>query len=163
MKKLELISKKYNKIKGVLDERSLRIWCAVEAEAIGRGGITLVHKASGVSRVTISKGIKELRYIPKLQPNKLRKQGGGRKKLIVKDRTLLQELERLVTPATRGDPERALLWSSKSTYKLAAELAEQGYKVSQRSVYNLLTEQDYSLKSNRKTKEGSKDNPDRGE
>jgi hypothetical protein len=158
---MESVSKKYTHLKGVLNERSLRVWCATEAECIGRGGVSLVHKATGASRVTISKGLKELHSEESLEPGRLRKKGGGRKKLTTKEPGLLESLKQIISPVTRGDPERPLLWSSKSTQKLSIELNEQGYQICQRSVYNLLLDQDYSLKGNRKTKEGTKNNPDR--
>ena len=161
MEILEVINKKYNNIQDVLNERAIRIWCATEAQAIGRGGVTLVHKATGVSRITITKGINELHCDDKLPKDQLRQKGVGRKKLTDQNHDILPTLEQLVTPATRGDPERALLWTSKSTYKLMDELLEQGHRLSQRSVYNLLSQQNYSLKSNKKTKEGTKNNPDR--
>lgn len=161
MGNVELINKKYIQIKSVLNERALRIWCATEADCLGRGGVTLVHKATGKSRVTIARGVRELYAEEQLAQNKQRKKGGGRKKLVAKDPAILESLNKLLVPATRGDPERPLLWSSKSSYNLATELNESGYQISQRSVYTLLDDQEYSLKANRKTKEGSKDNPDR--
>ena len=136
---VELVNKKFENIKGLLNERALRIWCATEADAIGRGGITLLCRATGISRVTITKGIKELNSTNKLSGNKLRKAGGGRKKLTVNNTNLLKSLDQLINPATRGDPEKPLLWSSKSTYNLSAELKLPGYKVSQRSVYTNVT------------------------
>jgi hypothetical protein len=151
---------KYTSLKEALNERAIRLWCASEARAIGHGGILLVHQATGISRPTIIKGLKELDN-KNLKPNKIRAEGGGRKKLIDKDPDLLKDLDRLIEPVTRGDPENPLRWSSKSTIKLANELCEQGHRVTQRSVHRILEAQKYSMKSNRKTKEGAKENPDR--
>lgn len=161
MKNVEILSRKFTNLKDILNERSLRRWCATEAESIGRGGIAVVHKATGMSRMTISKGLKELDSPLTLKKGRQRRNGGGRKKLTQKDSSLIQDLEYLVDPATRGDPEKALLWSSKSSYHLTVELNKIGHKASQRSVYNYLIEKGYSLRVNRKTKEGAKDNPDR--
>lgn len=155
------LRQKFDCLSCVFTEASLRLWCATEAQAIGYGGVAAVHKATGVSRITISKGLKELDKKPSLKNGKQRRSGGGRKKLTSKDSSIMRDLERLVDPATIGDPEKALLWSSKSTVNLTAELNILGHKVSQRTVYNLLSTKGYSLKANRKTKEGTKDNPDR--
>lgn len=105
------------------------MWCAIEAEAIGHGGITGVHKATGVTRRTINKGLKELGSEEIVEPERIRHKGGGRKKLVEKDPTLLQDLDEMIEPATRGDPKNPLRWSSKSTIKLAEELNNKGHKV----------------------------------
>ncbi len=159
--KIGLISQKYKQISPVLNEQSRRIWCATEAEAIGYGGVTAVHKATRVSRPTITSGLKELKRKKLFNPTKLRKAGGGRKKLTEKDSSLLKDLNEMIEPVTRGDPENPLRWSSKSTIKLADELNNKGHRVTQRTVYRLLKDQDYSLKGNKKTKEGKEDHPDR--
>lgn len=158
---LQLLGQKYISLHSILNERALRLWCASEARALGRGGIVKVHKATGVSRPTIIKGLRELDSPSDLSPNEVRLKGGGRKKLIDKDPSLLIALDKLIEPTTRGDPESALRWSSKSTSKLANELCEQGYNITQRTVHRLLIAQKYSMKSNRKTNEGAKKNPDR--
>jgi hypothetical protein len=158
---LQLLGQKYVSLHSILNERSLRLWCASEARALGHGGIIKVHKATGVSRPTIIKGLKELDNPSNLSKDQIRLKGGGRKKLIDKDPSLLMALDKLISPATRGDPESALRWSSKSTSKLADELCEQGYNITQRTVHRLLIAQKYSMKSNRKTNEGAKENPDR--
>ncbi|NNM59988.1 MAG: ISAzo13 family transposase [Legionellales bacterium] len=158
---LQTIAEKYISLHGVLNERALRLWCASEARALGFGGKELVHKATGVSRPTINKGIKELDDPLLLQSDRIRRKGGGRKKLTNKDHFLLSDLDSLIEPATRGNPLNPLRWSSKSTIKLAKELQAQGHSVTQRTVHRLLVAQKYSMKSNRKTNEGAKDNPDR--
>ena len=159
--KLQIISQKYISLHAVLDERALRLWCASEARALGYGGKELVHKATGVSRPTIDKGFKELDKPVLLENGRVRRNGGGRKKLTDKDPLLMAALDALIEPATRGDPLNPLRWSSKSTIKLAKELQAQGHTVTQRTVHRLLVAQKYSMKSNRKTNEGAKENPDR--
>jgi hypothetical protein len=156
-----MIKAKYDRLHLVLNERGLRIWCATEAHAIGYSGVTAVHQATKVSRITITNGLKELTLDIPLDANRIRKPGGGRKKLTDTKEGLLESLDKLIEPATRGDPENPLRWSSKSTIKLAEELTKEGYNISQKSVYNLLRDQNYSLKSNKKTKEGKEDHPDR--
>src|SRR4051794_26746878 len=162
----QAINAKYISLEPVLDERARRLWAAVEARAIGRGGITRVAEATGLSRVTIRAGLKELD--PPITPSgrvpatgRLRRPGGGRKSLVDQDSVLLRDLETLVDPVTRGDPMSPLRWTCKSAAKLAAELRAKGHAVSERTVNRLLHVLDYSLQSNRKTIEG-KGHPDRG-
>jgi transposase len=147
-----------------LDERTRRLWAAAESAAIGRGGISLVARASGVSRRAIHKGLSELKQKPdraqRVGDRRIRRQGGGRKKALAKDPSLIQDLERLVEPATRGDPESPLRWTCKSVRKLAEELRRLGHDASHTLVSELLHEQKYSLQANRKTKEGTS-HPDR--
>src|SRR6478609_11782549 len=125
------MQEKYASLAPFLDERSRRLWCAVEARAIGVGGISFVSKATGVSRPTIHKGLKDIENPELCAQGKLRKKGGGRKKLTQKNPHLLADLKELVSPATLGSPENPLLWSSKSTVKLAHEMNQKGYKISQ--------------------------------
>jgi len=160
---VNILREKFAAIKPLLNERSIRIWCATEAKAIGSGGKAMIHKATGVSWPTITKGLKELEMPQEnlVTLSRIRRKGGGRKKITDKDPTLLNDLDQLIDPTTRGDPETSLRWSSKSTFKLAEELRKTGHKITQRSVHRLLTIQKYSMKSNRKTHEGAKDNPDR--
>jgi Rhodopirellula transposase DDE domain len=160
---INILREKFAAIKPLLNERSIRIWCATEAKAIGRGGKAMIHKATGVSWPTITKGLNELKMPQEnlAMFSRIRKKGGGRKKITDKDKTLLNDLDQLIDPNTRGDPETSLRWSSKSTLKLADELRKTGHKITQRSVHRLLTLQKYSMKSNRKTYEGAKNNPDR--
>jgi hypothetical protein len=158
------IAIKYDKICLFLDERSRRMWCAVEAESYGYGGILLVHKATSVSKSTIAKGKRELHAVMEAvagNKNYIRASGGGRKSITEKYPTLLADLDELIEPATRGDPENPLRWSSKSTTKLAEALNSKGYIITQRTVYSLLEQQKYSMKSNRKSQEGKADHPDR--
>ena len=118
-----------------------RLWAAAESRAVGRGGIALVARASGISRRAIRVGISELRRKPQGIPaveTRSRRKGGGRKKTLVKDPALLRDLENLVDPFTRGDPESALRWTCKSVRKLAEELQRQGHDVSHTLVAELL-------------------------
>ncbi len=127
---------------------------------IGRGGITLVSRATGLSRKAISLGIKQLQEETTISPGRLRRVGGGRKKTVTKDLSLDGDLERLIEPVTRGDPESPLRWTCKSVRKLASELKRQGHQVSHQLVSELLHELGYSLQANRKTREGG-EHPDR--
>ena len=158
---MSIIAQKFQSLRVHLNEQSLRVWCAAEARAIGHGGITKVHAATKISKMTIAKGMKELELSKENSTNRIRQKGGGRKKITHKDHSLLSDLDKLISPVTRGDPETALRWSSSSTIKLAKELNTLGHNISQRSVHRLLKEQKYSMKSNRKTNEGTKNNPDR--
>jgi transposase len=161
---VEKIRVKYEHLRSHLDEKVLRLWAAVEAQSLGRGGITQVSEATSLSRTTIYVGVSELESgepdIATRLPGKIRRAGGGRKKLREKDPSLLQDLDELLEPNTRGDPETPLRWTCKSTTKLAEELTARGHPVSQRTVCDLLDELGYSLQGNRKTKEGLS-HPDR--
>jgi DNA-binding phage protein len=166
----EIIASKYRALADRLDEATLRLWAALEARTLGRGGVSTVAKAIGMSRTTIYAGLEELgarqpslvstASVEAAGKRRIRAKGGGRKKLTDKDSTLLRDLDRLVEPSARGDPQSPLRWTCKSTPRLAQELAEQGHQVSQRSVCDLLAQLDYSLQSTRKTREGSQ-HPDR--
>jgi len=155
------IRQRYQTLAGVVDERVRRLMVAVEALAIGRGGQVAVAQATGVSRTTIQQGIREI-HQPALRAGKgrVRRSGGGRKSGIVLDSTLLEDLERLVEPTSRGDPESPLRWTCKSVRKLAEELKAQGHQTSHRMVAELLHDLGYSLQGNQKTLEGS-EHPDR--
>ena len=152
------LSEKYNSLKAHLDERSLRLCAAADARSLGRGGVSAVARATKMSRTTIHAGLKELDNEETVK--KIRRAGAGRKSLAKTDPGILISLEKLIDPATRGDPESPLRWTSKSTTKLARELSAMGHSVSQRSVWNLLDESGYSMQSNRKSNEGA-NHPDR--
>ncbi len=165
----EALRMKYETLSERLDERSFRLCLASDALALGRGGISRVARAAGVSRTTIHAGLRELRAPapstwPEGAPDKgkrrVRRPGGGRRSLAEKDDTLLEDLNALLDPITRGDPMSPLRWTCKSTTKLAAQLRAGGHEVSQATVWRLLDELGYSMQSNRKTREGS-DHPDR--
>jgi len=157
---IQNVKNKYLHLSFCLDEKSKRLWAATEANCIGWGGINIVHRATDIDFKTIRKGINELSS--NVRSNRIRKIGGGRKKIKETQNDLLGKLEALIEPVTRGDPESALLWTCKSTYKLSKELRLQGYAICQKTVYSLLVDLDYSLQSNRKRREGN-DHPDRNE
>src|SRR3954449_1124208 len=154
------IAQRFKAVQAVLDERSRRLVAAAESAAIGRGGVSAVCRATGMSRQVIRQGMAELSESAVYPPGRVRRPGGGRKKTTAQDPTLLRDLEWLVEPVTRGDPESPLRWTCKSLRKLAEELREQGHTVSQRVVANLLRTLEYSLQGNRKVLEGNQ-HPDR--
>ena len=154
------IREKLDAILPYLNERSIRLWCAIEARSYGAKGITAVHKATGVSRPTIYAGLKELDEGSEIPSDRLRRKGGGRKSLSKIYPKLLEELEDLLEPASRGDPMSPLRWTCKSTYKLSSGLKEKGYSVSASLVRSLLKQLGYSLQSNRKKREDDS-HPDR--
>jgi hypothetical protein len=156
------IREKYVKLRPVMTERSRRLWAATEAHALGRGGVSAVSRATAISRNTIMRGIKELESPETLAPERIRRPGGGRKPTSVIDPTLMQDLDALIDPMTRGDPESPLRWTCKSLRKLATELKRKGHQVSHALVGDLLHEMGYSLQGNRKVREG-KNHPDRNE
>jgi hypothetical protein len=162
----ETIKAKFEQMRPVMDERVCRRWAAAEALALGRGGVTTVAAATGVSRKRIGTGIRELKaqlstgVEAKPAPSRLRRPGAGRKPKTESDPTLLDDLEALVEPTTRGDPMSPLRWTCKSLSKLAAALREQGHQVSRETVRQLLLGLNYQLQAPRKTREGS-DHPDR--
>ena len=137
------------------------MFAAAEALALGHGGITAVAKATGVSRRAINVGLRELADPSSSAGNRIRKEGGGRKRAVDKDLTLRSDLESLVEPVTRGDPESPLRWTCKSVRLLATELGRMGHWVSRELVSNLLCEMGYSLQANRKSHEGESQHPDR--
>jgi transposase len=154
----EAISKKYNLLKPFLNEKSKRLFAA--AEAISLGNISLVSRAMDISEETIKKGCNELESGESLSDDKIRVPGGGRKKVVDKDPTVVSDLETLIEPTSRGDPESPLRWTSKSTRKLAEELKKMGHKVSHSRVADMLHVLGYSLQANKKTIEGTS-HPDR--
>ena len=157
---VEWIRSKYEALVGDLNELARRRWAAVEAMSLGRGGITLVAKATGISDRTIRNGIRELRQGDDPPEGQQRRPGGGRKDLRETDPGLLSALESLVETTTRGDPQSPLKWTCKSTRELSKQLKKQGHSASPTTVGKLLKDAGYSLQSNRKTVEG-KQHPDR--
>jgi hypothetical protein len=157
---------KFDQLRGVMDERVLRLWAAAEAEALGHGGIAVVVAATGMSKSRIRAGIAELAELRMTPPTaaargqRVRRPGAGRPLLVNTDPTLLEDLDRIVEPVTRGDPESPLRWTTKSKDNLAAELCALGHKVSATKVGRLLHDLGYSLQVVRKTREGSQ-SPDR--
>ncbi|MDR7928697.1 ISAzo13 family transposase [Acidithiobacillus thiooxidans] len=156
-----LIAARHQALEGILDERQRRLYAAVEAKVLGHGGVKRVSEATGVARGSIMAGLKELKDPEnRLPQGRVRRSGGGRKRLVDRDPDLLVALEGLVDPAARGDPQSPLRWTCKSLKQLARELSEQGHRISHVSVGILLKELGYSLQGNRKTLEGT-DHPDR--
>ena len=157
------IRRKYVLLAPELDERRRRQWAAVESRELGWGGVSLVARATNLSRPTINAGLRELDQPSEqraLEAAWVRRAGGGRRRLIETDTELYAALEALIDPATRGDPESPLRWTCKSTRRLADELTHQRHPVSARTVAALLKEAGYSLQANRKTREGGS-HPDR--
>ncbi len=162
---LQDIKSKYEALRPFLDERRRRLWAAAEAPTLGHGGTTLVHRATGLAPNTIRAGIQELADaqadpLALAAAGRLRRPGAGRKPLTQSDPTLRDDLESLVEPSTRGDPESPLRWSCKSVRKLAAELRQRGHRISAQSVHDLLHQLGYRLQANKKTLEGAA-HPDR--
>ena len=158
----EAIGERYRALAGELDERRRRLWAAAEARSHGRGGVAAVARATGMSPTTICNGLRELESGETLAPGRVRRPGGGRKRLAERDPTLLEDLERLVDAESRGDPEQPLRWTAKSVRNLAEELREQGHQVHFTSVAKLLRSLGYSLQANAKVREGAS-HPDRDE
>jgi transposase len=163
--RVETVRHKFTLLRSVMTERMRRHWAASEALALPRGGISLVAQATGLSRTTITAGIRELRMDDAdreeaLVSSRSRRDGGGRQVVETTDPTVLTDLERLVEPTARGDPRSPLRWTCKSTRRLAEALKQQGHTVSHQTVALLLHELGYSLQANRKTREGSA-HPDR--
>ena len=155
------IAARYARVVGTLDERGRRAVAAAEALAYGWGGISAVARATGLAPQTIRLGLAEGRgAVPSAAPGRIRRPGGGRKKLAVVDPTVCADLERLVAPTTRGDPQSPLRWTCKSVRQLATALREVGHRVSHQWVASALHALGYSLQGTRKTREGSA-HPDR--
>ena len=165
---VERIRQKFESLRHVMDERVTRLWAAAEARALGYGGIVAVTKATGIRDKRIRLGMQHLDELsasgPQEKPRdqRVRRSGAGRKPLTEKSPTLARDLESLVDPVTRGDPESPLRWTSKSKAKLAQELLEMGHKISETKVGRLLHEMGYSLQATAKTTEGDQ-HPDRNE
>ena len=159
---IQLIRQKFDAVQDVLHGRGRRIWAAAEARQIGWGGESIVEEATGITRKTIWRGLREIKTEPtnELAPHQSRCQGGGRKKTETVYSGIRQELDALIDPATRGDPESPLRWTCKSIRRLADELKCRNMDVCPNTVRDLLYEMGYSLQANRKTREGV-DHPDR--
>ncbi|MDR1870759.1 MAG: ISAzo13 family transposase [Deltaproteobacteria bacterium] len=160
---IEAVAKRIHNIWPILDERQRRLLAASEAQSLGHGGVTAVSEICGLSRVTISKGIKELdEELLVFEGNKIRRPGSGRPSLVDSDPTLMTDLEAILDSTTRGDPESIVRWTCLSTRKIADALVSLGHKISYRKVDILLKDLGYSLQSNRKVEEG-KQHEDRNE
>jgi hypothetical protein len=157
------IRRKFRSLRREMDEPMRRQCAAAEARDLGWGGVTAVSRATGLSRVTITAGLRELQQPARqraAEATRVRRPGGGRKRVTESDPALLAALESLIEPVTRGDPQSPLRWTCKSTRRLADELAQQRHPVGARTVAMLLHEAGYSLQANRKTHEGAS-HPDR--
>src|SRR5664280_145744 len=153
------IRQRWESVGSKLDERGRRVFAAGEVRAAGRGGLEAISKITGLARSTIGRGLKDLDATP-LPKGRVRRKGGGRRRLWSQDTTLIEDLRRIIEPATLGDPMRPLLWVSKSHDKLAVALQKSGHTISASSVKRLLPTLGYSRQSNRKADEGSR-HPDR--
>src|SRR5512143_1525387 len=161
---LTTVQAKYELLRPLMDERTRRQWAASEALSLRRGGVTVEARATGLSRTTIGEGMRELRERTQLGiedevcvsevPNRIRRPGGGRHPLTANDPTLVRDLQALIEPTTRGDPQSPLRWTCKSTRILAEALGLQGHRVSYPTVALLLHDLGYSLQANRKMREG---------
>jgi Rhodopirellula transposase DDE domain len=164
--RIDEIRSRHKALAPVLDERRMRLWAASEAKSLGRGGIAAVTEATGIRGKRIAIGIRELKDLGKepsplpARKQRVRRPGAGRKALTEVDASLWSDLEGLLEPVTRGDPESPLRWTSKSTRALAQELRARDHDVSARTVAKLLHDHDYSLQGTRKTIEG-RQHPDR--
>jgi hypothetical protein len=160
MTRTQDIRQRFRILSPALNERTRRLWAATEARSLGRGGVSRVSKATGLSRSVIAAGIGELENRRTLADDRVRRPGAGRKRVLQSDPLLLKDLERLIDPVTRGDPMSPLLWTCKSVRRLAGELGTRRHSVSHQTVASLLHAMDYSLQANRKNKEGA-GRPDR--
>ena len=161
---LTTLRTKYRALRPTLTERSRRVWAATEARALGHGGMALVERATGISRSTIQRGLREI-DAPEgvdapMAAERTRRPGGGRKATIDRDPTLLGDLDALVEPSAAGDPDSPLRWTTTSVRTLAATLQAMGHEVSHTVIAELLAALGYSLQANEKRREG-RQHPDR--
>ena len=157
----ERIRQRFAAMSPFLDEKQRRLLAGAEAMTYGAGGVEAVAALTDIAENTVRRGLHELRDPSSVEPERVRRAGGGRKPTTAADPTLLADLQALVAPATRGDPESPLCWTCKSTRKLAAELQERGHAISHTLVAELLHQLGYSLQANRKVLEGTAKHPDR--
>jgi hypothetical protein len=146
---------RYRKMAAVLNEQSRRRFVALEAQALGRGGVSVMSRISGLARSTIYHGLLDVRRNVSAPPGRIRHRGGGRKRKACEDPTLEVDLKDLVEPVTRGDPMQPLLWTARSLRNLVKELTEKGHQVCPTVVGDLLRGMGYSLQANSKTREGA--------
>jgi hypothetical protein len=149
------IRQRYDEVSAVLNERARRLFAAAEARAYGPGGVSVVSRITGMARSTIRRGIQEIEQNKQGETGRVRKPGAGRKSKRGEDPTLLSDLQRLVEPATRGDPMRVLRWTSKSLRHLSRALQAKGHSACPHVIADCLRELGYSLQANRKMREGS--------
>lgn len=162
-KYIQTIKWKYQQLSPQLNERTRRLWAATETKAIGRGGLSIVCEAIGIDHKTVQAGLREIHYETQpAAPERIRREGGGRKKLVDTDPELTMQLNDLIEPTERGDPESPLRWTTESTTNLSETLTTHGHPASRRTLHRMLIAQKYSLQGNRKTREGT-DRPGRDE
>jgi len=154
------VSARYLTLAPLLDERARRLVAGAEANAIGRGGVAAVARATGLARTTVQRGVHDVRTGEALGRGRVRRPGAGRPPIEERDPTLRADLEALIEPTSRGDPESPLRWTTRSVRNLADELRRGGHAVSHQTVSELLRAMGYSLQANRKTLEGAS-HPDR--
>jgi hypothetical protein len=142
------------------DERRRRMWAASEAKTHGPGGVALLARVTGLAEETVRRGLGELEGGERLERGQVRRAGGGRRPVVEGDPEVVKDLDRLIDPATRGDPESPLRWTSKSLGKLREALVAMGHEISERTLGKLLKAQGFRLQANQKTREGSQ-HPDR--
>ena len=155
MSEMSTLERKFRAVWPVLDERTRRIMAANEAISLGYGGVTVVHRACGLSRKAITKGMQEITAGVVPPPGHIRRAGAGRKPLTFGDPQLVAALEQMIDGDTRGDPQSPLRWTCKSTRHIARQLAQAKHPVSHVKVAQLLHALEYSLQGNRKTQEGA--------
>jgi hypothetical protein len=160
MSEMEIYKQKYQQLLPELSERAKRLVVAADAKTRGYGGITFIHKSSGISQPTIIKGIRELETNVQLSEHRSRQSGGGRKPLTETDRTLEADLLALVEESSQGDPESSLKWTNKSLRTLSKEMVKKNHAVSHTKTGHILKKNEYRLQGNKKTKEGT-NHPDR--
>jgi len=154
------IAARYQAVSSLVDERARRLMAGSEALAIGRGGVAAVSRATGLARTTVARGVADVREGARLEGGRVRRPGAGRPSIEQRDPTLRADLDALIEPTVRGDPESPLRWTTRSVRSLAAELRRKGHAVSHQTVSELLHDMEYSLQANRKTLEGTS-HPDR--
>jgi len=152
----ERIRQRYVEVSPALNERARRLFAAAEARTYGYGGVSVVSRITGMARSTIERGLRQIEAKRAMPPGRSRRAGGGRKPKRLQDPKLLPDLKCLVEPATRGDPTRALRWTSKSLRHLSEALKKRGHSACPHVIADGLRELGYSLQANRKTREGSK-------
>lgn len=159
-----LIEERYKAMKPFLiNEQLRRVFAASEAKAIGYGGITILHEITGLNRQTIKRGLEEIENADDLNLTRIRKEGGGRKRIEEVHEGIKERLEEILNSSTCGDPQSALKWCKKSLHNLADELTKEGYPVSHTTVHSMLHEMGYSMQGNKKAIEGNSQHPDRNE
>lgn len=145
------ISEEWLKVFPTLNESQKRWIAGIMSSEMGYGGIVAVAEATGLSRTTILKGVREVKSSKEFSPEKVREKGGGRKSLIANNKAIKESIEVILSETTAGDPMSSIRWTSKSVRKIAEQLSKKGLHISYQTVHNILVEMGYSLQSNRKS------------